>query len=290
MKYYGRLFAGEFIGTFLMVFFGVGAAAVATLLGTMTGNYQVGMVWGITIAIAIYVCRHLSGAHFNPAVSFAMVVAKRMPARELPAYLLGQFTGALLAGISLIALFDDSIVGWLKTNGFTFLEVSSASSVWVEQFPNNANAFVPTWDAFLAEFFCVVLLIVVIFSLTSSDNTGRPNNHLAPLFIGLTVTIIVGTIGPLTNACLNPARDFGPRIAGFFAGWTTIAFYPDMWLVYYLAPLAGGITGALLYTYCIAPLHRRCINDSSIPCDPDGHLCQNPNCDREERAQFERGA
>ena len=282
-----RLFAGEFIGTFIMVFFGVGAAATATLYGTMTGNYQVGMVWGVTIAIAIYVCRHLSGAHFNPAVSLAMVVAKRMSVKELPAYLLGQFVGAILGALALVPLFDDSVHNLVHN----FSQASSASSVWVEQFPNNASAFVTTLEAALAEGLCVMLLIFVIFSLTSTDNTGRPNSHLAPLFIGLTVTIIIGTIGPLTNACLNPARDFGPRIAGCVMGWGSFAFYPDMWWVYYVAPLAGAVVGALVYTYLISPLHQKCINNSSMPCDPDSPLCGDPNCDRRANnaiAQSER--
>lgn len=286
-KGFARLFAGEFIGTFIMVFFGVGAAAVATLLGTMTGNYQVGMVWGITIAVAIYVCRHLSGAHFNPAVSIAMVVGGRMKIRELPAYFLGQFVGAFLGALALIPAFDDTIKLWLLQNGSTFSEVSSASSVWIEQYPNNAAAFMTTWEAFFAEAFCVMLLIIVIFSLTSTDNTGRPNSHLAPLFIGLTVTIIIGTIGPLTNACLNPARDLGPRLAGLIAGWYDIAFYPGMWVVYYAGPIVGAVVGALLYNYLIAPLHKKCINNSDMPCDPDSPLCNTPDCDRRIQAAIE---
>lgn len=279
-----RLFAGELIGTFIMVFFGVGAAAVATLLGTMTGNYQVGMIWGVSIAIAIYVSRHLSGAHFNPAVSLAMVVARRMPVRELPAYFAGQFGGAFLGGWALLPLFDDTIRKTVSNYALS----TSASSVWVEQFPNNAKAYVSIFEGALAEGLCVMLLIFVIFSLTSTDNTGRPNSHLAPLFIGLTVTIIIGTIGPLTNACLNPARDLGPRLAGCIMGWSTIAFYPGMWIVYYVAPVIGAVLGALIYTYFISPLHQRCVNNSEVPCDSNSPLCENLECDRRINQRIEK--
>ena len=286
-RHWLRLFAGELIGTYIMVFFGVGAAATATLLGTMTGNYQVGMVWGITIAIAIYVCRHLSGAHFNPAVSLAMVVGKRMPARELIPYLAGQFVGAFAAGMSLVAIFDDTVRNWLPQHGFAWDEISPASTVWFDTYPNNAAATLNMWEAAFAEAFCVMLLIIVIFSLTSTDNTGRPNTHLAPLFIGLTVTIIIGVLGPLTNAGLNPARDLGPRLAGLIMGWdASLAFYPGVAVVYWIAPLVGAVVGALAYNCLIGPLHKKCINDSSIPCEPRSALCGDPECDRAARANF----
>ncbi len=285
MKRYLRLFTGEFIGTFMMCFFGIGAVAVTSLLGTMTGNYQVGLMWGITIAIAIYVTRHLSGAHFNPAVSVAMVCAGRMPLRELPAYLIGQFVGAFCAGLALWGLFADTVAKWLADNGVTMMAKSSASSIWCEVFPNNSAAIVSNVVGAFAEGFGVFILVLVIFSLTSTENTGRPNTHLAPLFIGLTVAIIIGTIGPLTNAGLNPARDLGPRLVGLMVGFGNLAFSWDAILVYTVGPLVGGVLAALLYTKIVAPMHVRCINtDPNSPCNIDAKQCGEEECDRRSNA------
>lgn len=89
---------GEFIGTFLMCFFGIGAVATATLYGAHTGPFQVGIIWGIAIAIAIYATRNLSCAHFNPAVTLAMCISKRSSWRIFPIYLTAQLLGAIVAG------------------------------------------------------------------------------------------------------------------------------------------------------------------------------------------------
>lgn len=81
---YKREFIGEFLGTFLMVLFGCGSVAVAVLFQAHTGLFQIAMIWGIGVSLAIYAARHLSCAHFNPAVSFAMVISKRMTIEKIP--------------------------------------------------------------------------------------------------------------------------------------------------------------------------------------------------------------
>ena len=274
-----KLITGEFIGTFMMCFFGIGAVAVTSLCGTMTGNYQVGMIWGITIAIAIYVCRHFSGAHFNPAVSVAMVVAGRMPIRELVPYLIGQFVGAWAAGMALWGLFADTVMKWLADNGVTMMAKNAASSIWCEVFPNASAAIVSNVVGACAEGLGVFILVLVIFSLTSTENTGRPNSHLAPLFIGLTVTIIIGTVGPLTNAGLNPARDLGPRLVGYMVGFGNLAFSWDAILVYTVGPLVGGILAAVVYKFILMPMHCQCVVDGETPC-ADVHACGGEACDK----------
>ena len=136
-----RAFSGEFLGTFLMCFFGIGAVATAVMAGAHTGPFQVGMVWGITIAIAIYATRNLSCAHFNPAVSIAMCVAKRLPWKELPIYLIGQCLGAFLAGLILYVYFAPTLAtlaalpaGEVSAKGADW---AAAITVWAEPYPNN---------------------------------------------------------------------------------------------------------------------------------------------------------
>ncbi|MDO4290048.1 MAG: aquaporin [Eggerthellaceae bacterium] len=253
-----RAFLGECIGTFMMCFFGIGAVSVATLGGTMTGNYQVGMIWGITIAIAIFTTRHLSAAHFNPAVTFAMAVTGNMKWREVPIYLIGQFVGAIIAAALLWVLFADSVAAVNLAAGVSASDpplAGSASSSWRVNYTNNGTLVVGTGVAALAEGAGVFVLVFVIFSLTSGENTGRPSGHLAPLFIGLTVTIIIGTVGPITDAGLNPARDLGPRIVGALVGLGG-AFSPEILLVYTVAPLVGGMLAGLFYKYVVGREHR----------------------------------
>ncbi len=273
-----KAFTGEFIGTFLMCFCGIGAVTVATLYGSMSGPGEIGLVWGCTIAIAIYVTRNLSYAHFNPAVSVGMVIGGRMKLRELPIYLVGQFAGAFVAGIALWGLFFPSVDAWFADNGGSMAEATSASSIWCEVYPNSDVGVLNTFGGFCAEGIGVLILVFVIFSLTEQANLGRPSSLLAPLFIGLTVTVIIGTVGPLTDAGLNPARDIGPRLAALAAGFAPdVAFSWGAIIVYTVGPLVGGIIAALVYTRIIEPMHMKCINDSSVACDPS-----NPACGRDE--------
>jgi glycerol uptake facilitator protein len=99
----------------------------------------------------------------------------------------------------------------------------------------------------------------VVFAATDSRNPGAPVSSNAPVFIGLTVSVLISVIAPLTQACFNPARDFGPRLFASMAGWGTIAL-PGLndlnWLwVYIVAPTAGAIVGAGFYDFLIRPAH-----------------------------------
>jgi glycerol uptake facilitator protein len=110
-------FTGEFIGTFVMVLFGCGSVAMAVLFGEYSSILQIGLLWGLAVALAIYLTRYLSCAHLNPAVSIAMVISKRMNAKKLPSYLLAQFLGAILAGFVLYLMFSPSIAAYESAHG-----------------------------------------------------------------------------------------------------------------------------------------------------------------------------
>lgn len=259
---FARQFTGELIGTFLMCFLGIGAVAVATLFGALTGPGQVGLVWGLAIAIGIYVTRNLSDAHFNPAVSISMILAGKMKVRDLPAYLLGQCAGAFLAAGALWVMFGDSVAKNLSNNGLTMStnSIGSAATIWCEVFPNTANGTVPMMVGAFAEGFGVFILCLVILSLTSDENKGKPSALIAPLFIGLTITVLINVIGPLTDAGLNPARDIMPRLWAACAGWGSICFgnnIMDTICVYVVGPFAGGIVAALAYRYILKPIHLK---------------------------------
>lgn len=247
---------GEIIGTFLMCFLGIGSVCTATLYQAHTGPFQVVIVWGLAIAIAIYATRNLSCAHFNPAVTFAMCVSKRCSWKNFPAYILGQFVGAILAASALWVFFADSVKQSLDAANLTMDVATPASSIWIEVFPNTANGVISMPVAAFAEALGVFILVMIIFSMTEGCNIGRPSDDLFPLFIGLTVAALICTIGPMTDAGLNPARDFGPRIVAYFVGWKNIAFTMDAFIVYVLAPLIGAGLAAIFFTKVIEPMQN----------------------------------
>ncbi len=255
-------FVGELVGTFLLVLFGCGSVAVTVLFSAHTGLFQVAMIWGLGVTIAIYATRHLSCAHLNPAVSIAMVLGRRMSVSLLPGYLGGQFIGAFIAAAMLYLLFADSIAQYEAVNHIVRGSAESVRTAMMfgEYYPNpgaGSVAVVGPMTAFLAEGIGTFILVFLIFSLTEGCNLGRPDDALAPLFIGLTVTIIISILAPLTQAGLNPARDLSPRLFAMLAGWGRAAL-PDrgfgFLLVYVLGPICGGALAAGMFTYAIEPL------------------------------------
>lgn len=257
-------FIGEMIGTFILVFFGCGSLAVSILFGAYNGLFQIAAIWGIGLTLAIYASRGLSCAHLNPAVSIAFVAAGRMSVRRLPVYLSAQFFGAFLAAAILYVFFNAAIV-YFEASHHIFrgsIESIASAKIFAEYFfqPEGSGAFLPMWVAFLAEGTGTFLLMAFILALTEGCNVGRPQEHLAPVFIGSAITILICIIAPLTQAGFNPARDFGPRLFSYFAGWGKAAIPgPDngFFIVYILAPIAGGIAASLFFRGVMQPLMEK---------------------------------
>ncbi|MBU0908326.1 MAG: MIP family channel protein [Proteobacteria bacterium] len=259
---YTHEFFGELIGTFILVFFGCGSVAVTVLFSAHAGLFQVAAVWGMGVMLAIYATRHLSCAHLNPAVSVAMVLGRRMSARRLPVYVGAQFIGAFLAAALLYALFSGSILAYEAVHGIVRGTPESVQTAMMfgEFYPNpgaGSVAVVSFWNAFGAEAAGTFLLVIMIFALTEGCNVGRPDDALAPLFIGITVAAIICVVAPLTQAGLNPARDLGPRLFAWLAGWDRAALPDDQYgfiTIYVLAPLVGGSAASLLFVRFLEPM------------------------------------
>ncbi len=255
-------FAGESVGTFILVFFGCGSVMAAVLFSSHVGLFQVAAIWGIGVTLAIYATRHLSCAHLNPAVSLAMVAGGRMTPKKLPIYLSAQFIGAFVAAAVLFSLFSDSIAAFETNNNIVrgTSESVKTAMIFGEFYPNpgaGLSAVVTTTNAFWAEAIGTFALVFLIFALTEGCNVGRPDDALTPLFIGMTVAAIICIIAPLTQAGLNPARDLSPRIFAFLAGWGKAAF-PDshygFMTVYVIGPFVGGTAASLFFTKILQPL------------------------------------
>ncbi len=254
----------ESLGTFILVLFGIGSVAAAVFTGAQIGLWQVAVVWGFGVTLAIYVSGAVSGAHLNPAVSlaFALFRSDQFPLNRLFAYWGAQLIGAVIAGVVVLILFNPFIERFETENGIVRGEVGSQRSAMAfgEYFPNpgmfdSMTMSVSPLHAFAVEAFGTAILAMVIFALTERRNAGIPTNGMVPFFIGFTVAALISLFAPITQAGWNPARDFGPRIVAWVAGWGEIAIPgPEggFW-VYILGPLVGAPLGALLFKLVIEP-------------------------------------
>jgi len=261
-----RACAAEVAGTFILVFFGVGSVHVAVLTGALAGLGQVAAVWGAGVAMAIYATGSISGAHLNPAITLAFAALRGFPPSRIVPYVASQFAGALAAAAVLYALFGGCIADFEAAHGIVRGGPGSELSAMMygEYFPNPAMAVgehpvlggVTVAGAIVAEGVGTALLALMVFVMTDSRNRGRPGGTFAALVIGLAVAIIICILAPLTQAGLNPARDFAPRVFACFAGWGSVAIpgpRGGFFTVYILSPILGGLAGAGAYQFLLRP-------------------------------------
>jgi glycerol uptake facilitator protein len=250
----------ELAGTFVLVFFGVGSVHAAVLTGAQQGLWQVAVVWGVAISLAIYATGAVSGAHLNPAMTVVFATFRGFPWRCVPLYVLSQLLGAILGAGVLYVLFSSILVQFESSHGIVRGAMGSELSAMVygEYFPNPAiagslhwtDASVSPFQAMLAEGIGTAFLAFFVFAVTDRRNISGPGGRLAPLFIGLTVSILISVIAPLTQAGFNPARDFGPRLFAYFAGWGRVAIpgpHGGFFTVYILSPVVGALLGGAVY-------------------------------------------
>ena len=262
----------ELIGTFILVFFGVGSVHAAILTGAQSGIWQVAIVWGIAISLAIYTVGALSGAHINPAITLAFAACGGFPKRHVLPYWLSQVAGAFLAAAVLYFLFNPFLRALEHDAGVTRGGPRSELSAmcYGEYFPNPAlfppktdpakeaarRRLVPVTTACVAEAIGTMFLALFVFALIDRKNANAPGGNLAAVFIGVTISILISIIAPITQAGFNPARDFGPRLFAWLAGWGSIAIpgpRGGFFLVYILSPCMGALAGVAIYRRVIGP-------------------------------------
>jgi glycerol uptake facilitator protein len=271
-----QCFVAEVVGTFLLVFFGCGAVHSAILTGSLSGLWQVGAVWGIAIMVAIYAVGAVSGAHINPAITIGLAAWRLFPANRVAPYILGQVIGAFLAAGTLFVVYHGFLAAKEEAKGVIRGQPGSeiTAMVYCEYFPSpgplaegdtpyraeehiKLNTRIGQPAACLIEIIGTAILAFVVVAVTEGRNPIGPRN-MAPVFIGVTVASLICVIAPLTQACFNPARDFGPRLFACFAGWGRIALPGSQGMgfltVYILSPVFGSIIGVGLYQLVIRPM------------------------------------
>lgn len=250
----------ELVGTFILVFFGVGAVHAAVVSGAQSGLWQVAVVWAIAISLAIYVIGATSGAHINPAMTVAFAMFRGFPKKKILPYMAAQLVGAIAAAVILYLLYQGLIAHFEATSGLVRGMAGSEASAMVfgEYFPHPgmkkalgwSDDVVPMYLAMAAEFIGTGFLAFFVFAVTDTHNQGGPGGKLLPVFIGLTVAMLISVLAPISQAGFNPARDFGPRLVAWFVGWGDIAIpgpRGGFFTVYILSPILGAVVGSFVY-------------------------------------------
>ena len=239
--------AAEFAGTFILILFGVGVVA-QVVAGGYGDHDSITWAWGFGVAFGIYTAGKITGGHLNPAVTFANAVFNGFPWRKLLPYSLAQTAGAFAA--ALIVRWDYTEVLAKYDPGHTFKTQGVFSTL-----PGNGSltAGVSEWGAFRDQIIGTAILLFVVFAITDARNTS-PLSNLAPVVVGFLVVAIGMAFGTDAGYAINPARDFGPRLASFITGYGT-AFRDQYGQLYFwvpiVAPLIGAVLGAWLYRVLI---------------------------------------
>jgi MIP family channel proteins len=213
-------FIAEFIGTFALVFIGGGAIMMAQHTNNPAGLLQVALAHGLILALMVSAFMNVSGGHFNPAVTTALLVARRITATVAGVHIVAQLLGALAAAMALKFTMPSAVFAATQGGGQSIaLEITATQAIILEA---------------IATFF----LMSVIYG--TAVNSDAPK--IGGLAIGLTIAADILAIGPLTGASMNPARSFGPAIAsGVLAGQ----------VIYWVGPILGAIAAAMVWEFGI---------------------------------------
>ncbi|RAY17125.1 aquaporin [Actinomadura craniellae] len=233
--------AAEFAGTMILILFGVGVVA-QVVAGGLGDHDSIAWAWGLGVTLGVYTAARISGAHLNPAVTVALAAFKGFPWRKVLPYALAQTAGAFAAAL---------IVRWNYTEvlakadpGHTIKTQGVFSTL-----PGNGVLPVSTWGALRDQIIGTAILLFLILVLTDLRGTP-PLANLAPFVIGLVVVAIGMAWGTDAGYAINPARDFGPRLASFLTGYGG-AWRDQYGALYFwvpiIGPLLGGLLGAALY-------------------------------------------
>jgi glycerol uptake facilitator protein len=255
-----RRFVGECISEaiamLIIIGFGDAVAAMYTLYDPspyQNAYWGVAIAWGLAVAIAIYVTGAVSGTHANPAVTLALAVYRGFPWRKVPAYVVSQVIGAFIGAALVYALFVP-VIDHFNTAHQTLRDAAGGAASAGVFFTHPGLAITPL-HALFDEVVLTAFLLLGIFAITDEYNTQAPMANSGALMIGFLVAAIGASFGYLEAWALNPARDFGPRLFAYFAGWGSQALPAPVnyWWVPIVGPLIGGLVGGGIYQALIRP-------------------------------------
>jgi MIP family channel proteins len=227
-----RHFVAEFIGTFALVFVGSAAIIHSRVTGSPTGLIEVAFAHGLILAVMVSALMRISG-HFNPAVTLAMLATRRIEPMMAALYVIAQLLGAIVAGYALKFAFSEATFTATRGGGLTIaLDVTGG-------------------QAFLVEAIATFFLVFVVYG-TAVDLRGP---KIGGLGVGFVVAADILAIGPMTGGSMNPARSFGPAVAS--------GIY-EAQLLYFTAPIVGGLVAGLLYEFLFMRRNREPVEHGEL--------------------------
>ncbi|BDU19942.1 aquaporin [Dyella sp. GSA-30] len=243
----------EALAMFIIIAFGDSVACMYVLYDPspyQNAYWGVCIAWGLAVTIAIYATGSVSGTHANPAVTLALALFRDFSWSKVVPYWIAQVIGAFLGASVVYVLFGPVIDHYNEVHQLT-REAGGAAGVF---FTHPGLAITPM-HALLDQIILTAFLLFGIFAITEQYNEMAPGANSGALMIGLLVATIGASMGYLEAWAINPARDFGPRLFAYFAGWGRSALpSPDnYWWVPIVGPLIGGVVGGAAYQYLVHP-------------------------------------
>lgn len=241
----GELLA-EFVGTMVLILFGLGVVASVVLFGkgipgeiVNGGVTNINIAWGLAVTMGIYIAGKTSGAHLNPAVTVTLAAFRGFPWSKVLPYTIAQTAGAF-AGAAIVYLnyrpafeaFDPALAKTASVFATVPAFPTAMSAGWIDQILGTA------------------LLLLMILAVTDETNQP-PGANLGALMVGLIVVAIGMSFGTMHGYAINPARDFGPRLFTWVAGFQNTGFATGVYIVPIVAPILGGLLGAAVYDFAI---------------------------------------
>jgi MIP family channel proteins len=252
-----REMLAEFFGTFILIVFGVGVVAQTVLSRQSAGSpFSINIAWGLAVTMGCYVSAGVTGAHLNPAVTLALAARRDFPWNKVLPYSLAQIGGAFVASLVVFITYHEALTAF-DGGVRQVLGPQGTGGIWAT-YP---QPFLSTFPGgVIDQIVGTALLVAVIFGITDSRNSPAPAG-LAPVMVGLLVVLIGATFGFNSGYAINPARDFGPRLFTFLAGWGADVFRAGngWWWVPVVAPCIGGVLGGWVYDLLVGsrfPSHQ----------------------------------
>ena len=244
----GREAAAEFLGTFILIAFGVGVVAQTVLSKNANGSYLgINIGWGLAVMLGVYASAGISGAHLNPAVTIALAARRGFPWAKVPAYVLAQMLGAFVASAVVYATYADAFRAF--DGGVRQIDGALGTAGIFATYP---QPYLTLIGGFVDQLVGTALLAIGILAVTDQSNNAPPR-WMAPVLVGGIVVAIGVAFGFNAGYAINPARDLGPRLFTAVAGWGGGVFTAGggWWWVPVAAPIFGAVVGVVLYDVLI---------------------------------------
>ena len=240
-----REMLAEFLGTFVLIMFGVGVVAQTVLSkGTAGTTLSINIGWGLGVVMGCYVAGGVTGAHLNPAVTLTLAVHRKFPWTKVMPYSLAQLAGAFAASAVVYLTYREALTAFDGGVRQVAGPLGTAG-IWAT-YPQPFLSIFP--GGVIDQIVGTALLVGVIFAISDARNNS-PAAGVMPVIVGLLVIAIGATFGFNSGYAINPARDFGPRLFTAMAGWGSGVFTAGQgwWWVPVVAPCIGGLLGGWIY-------------------------------------------